>query len=310
MMAFILAYIKIFGEDNTLIGVSIYVGLVMFPVCNTNMKRSTMLLTIGIVYIGSGLVSQLGSISPWISFIINFLFVYLVMMMTSEPTYLKLNIVMLLPFLFCQSVAVAADKFHIRMIGIISGTALMMIATYRGWNKRNFGGENSLSFKEQLKLGSVHKKTAIRMATGISIAILLASMLKLEKALWITLVVMSLTQFNSEEMLSRIKYRFIGTVLGSVFFLLAFEYLLPKKYGIVIVLLLGFIGFFFDKYKYKQFINTVSAINASLIIYSTEHAIVNRFAGLILGISIVLVLYFIEQIMIGNLSWNRDGNTV
>ena len=49
MMLFILAYIKIFGDENTLIGVSIYVGLAMFPVCDSNMKRSSMLLVIAIV---------------------------------------------------------------------------------------------------------------------------------------------------------------------------------------------------------------------------------------------------------------------
>ncbi|MEG0249603.1 MAG: FUSC family protein [Peptostreptococcus sp.] len=308
MMAFILAYIKIFGDDNTLIGVSIYVGLAMFPVCDTNMKKSAMLLTIAIVFIGSGLVSQLNSLSMLIALPINFIFVYFVMMMTSEPTYLKLNIVMLLPFLFCQSVPIGMDRFNVRMIGILSGTVLMMLATYIGWSKREFGQKDSLAFKEQLILNRKHNKTAIRMATGISIAILISSILRTEKALWVTLVVMSLTQFDSDEMLSRIKYRVIGTVLGSAFFLVAFEYLLPEKYAVLIVLLFGFIGFFSDKYKYKQFINTVSAINASLILFNTKNAIWNRLTGLMLGISIVLILYFIEKMMIKNFRLIRENN--
>lgn len=310
MMLFILAYIKIFGDENTLIGVSIYVGLAMFPVCDSNMKRSSMLLVIAIVFIGSGLVSQLDALSPWISFPINFLFVYLVMMMTSEPTYLKLNIVMLLPFLFCQSVPVSLEQFPTRMIGILSGTFLMILATYFGWKKRGFGSEDSKSFRQQLSLNKKHYKTGIRMATGISIAILVSSILKTEKVLWITLVVMSLTQINSEEMLSRIKYRILGTVLGSIFFFLAFEYLLGREYAIFIVLLFGFIGLFSDEYKHKQFINTVSAINASLILFNTKNAIWNRFAGLALGIAIVLILYFIEKLMVKKFTLVREESTV
>lgn len=310
MMLFILAYIKIFGDENTLIGVSIYVGLAMFPVCDSNMKRSSMLLVIAIVFIGSGLVSQLDALSPWISFPINFLFVYLVMMMTSEPTYLKLNIVMLLPFLFCQSVPVSLEQFPTRMIGILSGTFLMILATYFGWKKRGFGSEDSKSFRQQLSLNKKHYKTGIRMATGISIAILVSSILKTEKVLWITLVVMSLTQINSEEMLSRIKYRILGTVLGSIFFFLAFEYLLGREYAIFIVLLFGFIGFFSDEYKHKKFINTVSAINASLILFNTKNAIWNRFAGLALGIAIVLILYFIEKLMVKKFTLVREESTV
>lgn len=310
MMFFILAYIKIFGDENTLIGVSIYVGLAMFPVCDSNMKRSSMLLVIAIVFIGSGLVSQLDALSPWISFPINFLFVYLVMMMTSEPTYLKLNIVMLLPFLFCQSVPVSLEQFPIRMLAIFSGTFLMILATYFGWKKRGFGSEDSKSFRQQLSLNKKHYKTGIRMATGISIAILVSSILKTEKVLWITLVVMSLTQINSEEMLSRIKYRILGTVLGSIFFFLAFEYLLGREYAIFIVLLFGFIGFFSDEYKHKQFINTVSAINASLILFNTKNAIWNRFAGLALGIAIVLILYFIEKLMVKKFTLVREESTV
>ena len=89
MMTFILLFMKIFGADNTLIGVCVYVGLAMFPYCDTGMNKSTMMFTIFISYVGSAIISQVNTVSPLIAFPINFIFVYFVTLLTSEPHYLK-----------------------------------------------------------------------------------------------------------------------------------------------------------------------------------------------------------------------------
>lgn len=306
-MIFILTFIKIFGTNNTLIGVCVYVGLAMFPYCDMGMKRPTMLLSITLAYIGSIILAQINTISPFVALPLNLVYVFVMTLLTSEPPYLKMNIIMLLPFLFTQSVPVNTNGFKIRLIASIVGVVIIAVVTLWKWKKNDLGNKDCRGIREQFKVGMKYSTMAIRLSLGISFGLLLSALIGSKKPLWITIVVLSLTQFNSDEMISRIKHRIIGTILGSMFFIITFNYILPMEYGMAVVFLFGFIGCFFDDYKTKQFINTVSAINASMIIFSTDQAVLGRFIGLAIGICIVLVLYFIEKIIINTFRKEPNG---
>ena len=77
MMGFIMAYMAIFGQENTLPGVAIYVGIMMFPKMNTGIKLYDMLIMIAILFLGSGIVAQIGVISPWLALPLNIIYIYI-----------------------------------------------------------------------------------------------------------------------------------------------------------------------------------------------------------------------------------------
>lgn len=290
MMGFIMIYMKIFGKENTLPGVAIYVGIMTFPKMNTGIKLYDMLIMMATLFIGSGIVAQVGVISPWLALPLNLIYIFITMIVTTEPAPYKMNMVFLLPLLFCQSVPVSIDLFTKRMFGILIATIITLLATYIEWKKRGYGVEGR-SLKEQIKEGIKYFDVSARMAVGISIAILIASLINSSKPLWVSIVVMSLTQIDTSDMVDRIKYRTTATVCGIFFFSIVFGYILPIKYAAVLVMILGYVGFFIEEYKYKQFINFISSINASLILFNAETAMVNRFKGLFMGIIIVLALH-------------------
>lgn len=160
--------------------------------------------------------------------------------------------------------------------------------------KRGYGKEGR-TLKEQIKEGMKYIDVSARMAIGVSLAIFIAALMNSAKPLWISIVVMSLTQIDTSDMVDRIKYRTIATVCGIFFFSIVFGYIFPVEYAAILVMILGYVGFFIDEYKYKQFINFISSINASLIIFNAETAMVNRFIGLFMGIVIVLTLHIISS---------------
>ena len=61
-----------------------------------------------------------------------------------------------------------------------------------------------------------------------------------------------------------------------------------------VILRLGYVSFFTPEYKYKQVVNAVSALNASLVLLDPTVAIINRCLCLLGGISIVLVMNLID----------------
>ena len=294
MMGFIMVYMAIFGQENTLPGVAIYVGIMMFPKMNTGIKLYDMLIMVAILFLGSGIVAQIGVISPWLALPLNIIYIFITMIVTTEPAPYKMNMVFLLPLLFCQSVPVSIDLFPKRMVGILIATGITVAVTYIEWKKRGYG-EEGRTLKEQIKEGMKYVDVSARMAFGVSIAILIAALMNSAKPLWVSIVVMSLTQIDTSDMVDRIKYRTIATVCGIFFFSIVFGYIFPVEYAAILVMILGYVGFFIDEYKYKQFINFISSINASLIIFNAETAMVNRFIGLFMGIVIVLTLHIISS---------------
>ena len=294
-VGFVFVFQMIFGMENTLVGVAIGVGFTMLPMCNLDLKPMTMFLIIVLLYGGSGLIGQVTLINPWLAFIGNFLFVSLIILLSNEPLHSKPNISFLLCFVFAQSTVVKWEQFPMRMMACVIGGLFVGGCVLWRWHSHHYGGD--IGFKEQILRCQKNRSYLLRMSFGIALAMLIGSLLQLRKPLWISIVVMSLTQLEFSETLERIKHRFIGTLIGVVLFFIFFQVLIPQKYAIWVVMLLGYVGFFLPDYKYKQVINAVSALNASLVILDTMTAIETRILCLTAGILILLMIYLMTKLI-------------
>ncbi|MEG1754284.1 MAG: hypothetical protein RR234_10270, partial [Christensenella sp.] len=58
---------------------------------------------------------------------------------------------------------------------------------------------------------------------------------------------------------------------------------------------LGYLSSWVKEYKYAQIINTISAINANLVLFDVGTAIETRLLLLGIGIAIVLILFLLER---------------
>lgn len=59
---------------------------------------------------------------------------------------------------------------------------------------------------------------------------------------------------------------------------------------------MSYLSFFTPEYKYKQIVNAVCALNASLVLLDTTTAIENRVLCLLGGIAIVLLMHLLEKL--------------
>lgn len=291
-ISFIILFQTIFGPENVLLAVSLSVGLTTFPICDYNIKPFTMFFIIVFLFISSTIIPQFALGSPWLSFPINLLFVALIIALSHEPEMMKPSISFLINFVFLQATPVPWSHFKTRLLCAIVGSLLIGVVTLIFWKKRNYGiGEHSRNLKQQIELCMINRDYIVRMSLGIAIAMFIGMILHLKKPLWISIVVMSLTQLEFSETLERIKHRFIGTLVGVIIFFIVFQLLIPQQYTYLFIFLIGYIGYYMPEYKYKQVINAVSALNASLVLLDSPVAIYNRILCLIGGIIIVVSLY-------------------
>lgn len=295
-LIFIMIFSQLFGQENILPAVAIGVGLTMLPLCNLQIKPWAASGIIFVLYVGSVLIGQTALISPVLAFPLNFLFVVLIILLSNEPADMKPSISFLLCFVFSQSTCVPWSQFPMRFLCAVIGSLLVIITCCIFWHRKGFN-KKGRTLTEQIKLCNKNHHYMFRMAFGISIAMLIGMVFHLKKPLWISIVVMSLTQLEFVETLNRMKYRVIGTILGIVLFFLVFQLILPQEYALYVIILLGYLGSFTEEYKYKQAINAVSALNASLVLLDTKEAILDRFLLLLLGIVIVLAIYFVVTLL-------------
>lgn len=293
-VSFVTLFQMLFGPENTLAGVAIVVGITMYPGCYTGLKPLSMFIAIIVLITGSGIVGQLYLFSPWIAFPVNFLFAALIMTLTSQPAMLQPAIVYLLSFVFCQSTAVPMELFPRRFLSCFLGGLLVAVVTVIWWKKKGYG-EHGNTLKEHARECLKHPGFILRMSFGLSIAMFIGMIFHLKKPLWISIVVMSLTQLKYEDTKERIKNRSIGTLCGFVLFILIVKIILPESLHGSLVLFLGYLGYFTAKYRYKQIINAICALNASMLLLDTPHALLNRALCLLAGIAIVIVLWKLER---------------
>lgn len=131
--AFILLFISLFahffGQENLLPSIAIIVALLTFPVCDMELKPSSMTFLLFFFFAGSGLVSALSLLNIWAGLLLNFVFIYLMMAFCSEPSVLRPHIIFLLCYIFCQSSPVTGHAFVLRMAGLLTGAAVTAAVT-------------------------------------------------------------------------------------------------------------------------------------------------------------------------------------
>lgn len=295
-IGFVMIFQLLFGVENILTGVAIGVGFTMLPKMDLPIRPMTMFLITVVLYTGGGLVGQLALVSPWIAFPCYFAFCILIILLSNEPVEYKTNISFLLCFVFSQAAPVPWNHFMSRCSAVFFGGLFVGFCILISWHRQGYG-KNGRTLKEQIQLCTKNRSYMLRMSLGISIAMVIASLMGLKKPLWISIVVMSLTQLEFSETMERIRHRFIGTMIGVALFFLLFQMLIPQDYAMYFILFLGYLGFFLPDYKYKQIINAISALNASLVLLDGMSAIENRILCLIAGIIIVIIIYLATLVL-------------
>lgn len=295
ILAFVIGFQTIFGSENTLIGVAIGVGMTMFPKGYTGVKRYVGVSMIILLYTMSVIVGQFAVLPIWLAIPVYFLYTVFLLALSIEPDFLKPSVTFLLCFVFAQSSPVKWSLFPRRLAGTVISASLVAFVTYIYWKKNKQGGIDGRNYKEQIAKSIKHKSYIMRMSIGLTTAMTIAYIFNIQKPLWISIVVMSLTQISSAETFSRLKYRAIGTIVGSILFLLLFINFVPNQYHNSAILFIGYIGYFFPDYKYKQVINAISALYASLVIFNAPNAIFARSICFVCGAIIVVVLYAISK---------------
>ncbi len=300
----------IFGSNNSLTWVGTIVAIMLYWDLNIGINKRQAPIIIFSLFIFTGIANRVAEINPILGMIINLISIFsITYLLSAKPEY-KAYIPLILIYIFDQSNVAIGKDFYTRMISLALGGLITGIVYY--FRHRNVKGEFK-NIKEHIKdvdITSPRFIISLKMSIGVSIAILIGTLLGIQRTMWISISVMSLTQLEFETTKERFKHRIIYTIIGAVTFVLLFQFLIPEKYDALASIVLSYIYTFIESYKHKIIFITVSALSASMVIFDTTTAIATRIILIILGCILAILINKIDlqkpMLLIKNKCINRN----
>lgn len=284
----------IFGSNNSLTWVGTIVAIMLYWDLNIGINKRQAPIIIFSLFIFTGIANRVAEINPILGMIINLISIFsITYLLSAKPEY-KAYIPLILIYIFDQSNVAIGKDFYTRMISLALGGVITGIVYY--FRHRNVK-EEFKNIKEHIKdvdITSPRFIISLKMSIGVSIAILIGTLLGIQRTMWISISVMSLTQLEFETTKERFKHRIIYTIIGAVTFVLLFQVLIPEKYDALASIVLSYIYTFIESYKHKMIFITISALSASMVIFDTTTAIATRIILIILGCILAILINKID----------------
>lgn len=288
---FISIFSKIFGSDNTLIGVIIITSILMFSSMELSLEFKDAILGIIVFFSAMGVTSYFVKFHPYIGIPIDFILVFLMTYIFSIDVRKKLYLPFILCYIFLQGSPITNDRLPIRILSLFIGGTLTAIIYYLTHRKAE--EEDRRTIKDMIlsiDVHSLHFNFSLRMAIGITIAIFVGTIFDFAKGMWITSTVLSLTQPYYNETKGKIKPRLMGTIIGSIIFVILFNFLVPKSLNSIVLLIIGYIYSFVKEYKIQIIFITLNALAAAMILFDSTISVPMRLFFVIIGIIIAVLI--------------------
>lgn len=307
IILFIKIFSGIFGPINTLIGVAVISGILMFKDMNLeyDIKQSAFLIVV--LYTYMALVTSLHNINIILMFLINVVSIFFVIYLTSENLPYKAYITFILLYIFMEANPTSGSKeFYMRLASAIIGGILVSLTLFFSQRKLKIDKKIKDAFNN-LDIKSERFRFSIKMAFGIALAILIGTLIGTQKGMWISISVMSLTQPSHKDVKERIRKRFIGTIIGAIGFVIVFEIIVPEQYYVLLSLGLSYLFTFINEYFTKIIFITISALTSAMVLFDSGISISLRIGFLCIGIVITYILSKLDTIIMNRNNENSNN---
>lgn len=290
----------IFGVNNTSVAVAFFCILLQSQYVSYGYNIRDSIINLAIMSTIFAVATTIVPVAnPFISFILNFSFIFIIALMACDNPKMGNVAVYVDSYLFTTFFQVSnAHEYKLRLIEILIGFTLCAVAFYY----KHHDKDKDVTFISRVKtfdLKTLRSRWQLKLALGMSSALLFGQLLNIPRYFWIAIACFSvLAPFEKFSLSSRIFQRLFGVIVGSLCFG-ALGLIFPKSvlYS-VIGPIGGFIIGFSTTYHWSSAINCFGALALAASIYGANFSIQLRIFNNLLGclISTVVVVVFYEII--------------
>lgn len=307
IMILVVMFNLLFGEDNTLVGVTTVITILMLlgkDLTQNPVKNFLILLGINLAL---GISSFIAANNVWVGIIIDFSVLSLIGYYFSYAMTKGLILPYGLQYLFMLNSPVDGHIFVKRIYALIFGAIIIMISQFIVNAKKNnvFKKENSIIgfnkdeidsvykeyalFGKKVKIHTIRASYAIRVGLLTTITSFIALYFKLPEGRWMIYTIFSLTELYSENCKIRAWKRLQGTIIGSAVVIVAFMFIKNPALRGLIILIAGYLSSFASDYRDVMILATISAITPLAITNGSVYIALKRIMYVIIGTILALL---------------------
>ncbi|WP_061994769.1 FUSC family protein [Clostridium sp. ATCC 25772] len=271
IVAFIGLFKSIFGQENTLVGVTVITLALMIIKKKPSEKFIVSFLKILFMNVFLGLCSFLAYKSLILGLILNTTVMFIVAYVCSYNLNEGLYIPFGLQYMFMLNTPVDDKKFVIRLVALVFG-ALFSVTLQYTMNRNKNGSVNKFKLKDEIfKYNKNFTKKSlmfsygVRMALVMGISTFIMEKIDLPEVRWIMYTVFSLTKPYKDNCNERIPKRVEGTLIGSIIFMVLFTIIESSVLRTVLLMVVGYTNTYITEYRKMIICVTISALGTVAI---------------------------------------------
>jgi len=281
-VAFVTAYSKIFGSENSIVGVVILLCVMGFRFTNTGLKPShgilAMILMFIILAVGPRLANS-GGLA--VQFLVNLGSIFLLMLLGCHNVIFFNQSTLVLGYLLLFGYDVTGHAYHMRLYAILAGAVMTILVYYHNHRKKPYK-RTLIDIIKEFHIFSTRARWQITITIGVSLIILITGLLGFERTMWAGIATMSVIQPFQADMGHRVTGRIWGNILGSVIFVILYG-LVPETlrftFGII-----GGIGVGISAtYGWQAVFNSLGAMTVASEFLGVQGAIFYRILNNVCG---------------------------
>lgn len=232
-VAFVTVYTKLFGADNSIVGVVVLLAVMVFRYADFGIHNSHGFLTMFAIFSILAVGPKLSNIvHPGIAFFVNIICILLLMILGCHNVIMSNHSTFVLGYLLLQGYDVNGHAYTLRLLGLAVGALATAVILYRNHKKVTYK-RNFLHLFKEFDLSSARTKWQLRLTFGVSSVMLIASLLGIPRVMWIGIAAMSVLLPFRKDMVYRVKFRAPSNVLGAICFLALYTVLPESCYGYI-----------------------------------------------------------------------------
>lgn len=275
-MVIVTSFSVVFGQENSIVGVVTVLALLTFRFSNLDFNITQSAFTIlgifGICMIGPYIASLS---SPIVSFIINFICILAIVILSCHNVVLSNQSTFVLSYLLLYGYEVSSTEVYLsRIIGLATGGIIVALVFYFKQRKLKF--ENTiLDILKDVNLENDRTKWQLKLTIGVCSAMLIGEYLNLPRTMWIGFSCLSVIQPTKDKLAFRYETRIPYVIIGSLLFGAVYIALPSNYYGYIGImggLMVGLSG----TYQWQTVFNCFGALTTAVPLFGLGGAIILR----------------------------------
>ena len=281
-ISFVLLYSTLFGSENSILGVSMLLFVLVFRFSHLGIRTSNAIPCLLVIFAILAFSPHLANTSNvFVALLIHLVSIFVLMFLGCHHVILSNQSTILLSYILLNGYDVTGPAYTKRLEGIALGALLTCIIYYRNHRKAKFKRDFSDLFRE-FWIHSTRTKWQLAMAIGVSTTIFFASLMNLERTFWAGIASMSVIYPFPVDTKKRLAGRLFGNILGCILFPILYMFLpkfLSSNLGLI-----GGIGVALSvTYGWQSMFNSFGALAVAVGIFGVPSAIFYRLMNNLFG---------------------------